>query len=182
MDLTSGTGTILEIAQSGNNASCYKFNLTQLISSNWGRTGECSVSLQKELHWSCSSTYWLIVTPRWVSRWALSDRKRRGYSISGIPITDTWWQQRYFSTHFISLLPLNLMIRPAGWTVTAQRAPAERLTPLSQRSIDSGWVCAAPTSAPRLPFVTCSAGKLKRSFIQLTRPRLEGRKELDPTR
>lgn len=114
--------------------------------------------------------------------WALSDRKRRGYSISGIPITDTWWQQRYFSAHFISLLPLNLMIRPAGWTVTAQRAPAERLTPLSRRSIDSGWVYAAPTSAPRLPFVTCSAGKLKRSFIQLTRPRLEGKEQLDPTR
>lgn len=39
MDLTRN-GTILEILQSGNNASCYKFNLTKLTRSKRGHTEE----------------------------------------------------------------------------------------------------------------------------------------------
>lgn len=55
-------------------------------------------------------------------------------------------------------------------------APSERLTPLSLRSIDSGWVWAPLT---RLPFVICSAAKLKGPFILLPWPRLEGKGELN---
>lgn len=66
------------------------------------------------------------------------------------------------------------MIWPAGWTVTARRAPAERLTPLSQRSIDSGWVGAAPTSALRLPFVPVFSGKIKEVFYSADTAQIGG--------